>query len=626
MSMPFGNREKVAVLTIACLVSIGAMHYFVFMDQAKKYKQSLDDYTITKNQYGQSVAPDMKTDIAKMLANNQAMKVQLVDMAKKLSLDVDPVFFLQGPDKVPQLQARFLKLVYDLLDRRRARRGVDLAFFDWNPAPQQLGPQGDGLGWDIPQDLPTNLNIWDEIRRLKLAAREMALVDNPFTRQQRQVDYNRALANIGLNPNRIALDMTNRKQHLVNLGFSPPMLMMPPGGAVGPGMGMGMNPNMAAMPVRPPQTVAVHGELMPLIKKLAHARLIMERKQRDPRGGTEIIDEKELWDLLEIELPDDPEYLFLAIKQLEFLLKLIDLADKERVQKITTVELIPFRRLESLDMPDPINPAASVTRIVSGIHSDQMYAPMSYMRGPTGGYAITRRVPGKIYPTPPPTPKVGAFTTPAPTPGLRSPSAPGAAAGLAWDPSMPTPTPLPQSNSGGIPIWLGDATPIQIGFTSSWDTTLKYLYRISHNYNTFEPDSARIQMDPQGGGRVLTVVTLVPYARAFGLDSFYMSASSPVAPARPVAATSAPPPIPAASTAPPGPGAPTPPRASPVAPVAPPVRPTAQPGAVPATPMATRPAASPALRPTPGAVRPTAAPVRPTPGQPTPRLGGGVTP
>jgi len=530
MSMPIGNREKIAGLIILGLVTVGLIHYFVFMPRAAEYRSAYAQYRSAAARFSTSITKEAAPQIARMEQANSNMMTTVTTLAKDLKIDMEPLFFTPGPERVKQYQDRFVTLVNQIVDLRRSPLRVKPDFLDWGAGANV------GQGWDIPAQLTgSSAQLWDNVEKLSFKASEMKVLDNPrdlinarfgevnpMTRQLVKPGYIHLLQNIGVNWQRLQAAPPGPSEHQRRLGIEP----FPP-------------------QYRRPDTVAIHGEIVPTIKKLAHAKLIWEQKLRDERTpGVRIpIQTKEdIYALLEVKLPDDPVQLYLLNKQLELLLQLIQMADKEGVERLVTVQLLPMRKVD--DIPDLARPGRH--RLASEVHFDQLlqlaalssqanaYGGSSYpgsygsggypgsYGGPYGGAyggGAGYGGPGGAYPVNPGAPAWG----PSAAPG----GYPGAPVGAPGTQITPTPTPTPQPLVGGD--WAGTCMPMQLKFVANWENTIKYTYRMTHHRNPFEVDSARLESGSQFNepGKIVSTVTVAPMVRVKGLELLYSTAPAP---------------------------------------------------------------------------------------------------
>lgn len=481
MSFQVGNREKLAGLTILCLVSIGATHWFLFMPRATSYRVAYDDYQTKRYELMRMASQQSKPEIEQYIKETQAMEDFIHTLARDLNLALEPKHFETGEKTVRQLQRDLLDVIDRVIDLRTTRTKIGLSFMGWRP--NNVAPSF-GTGWDIPSQLPPNLSgaqMWDQVDKLRVTELELRHLENPLQAQLKREEYNAYLRNLGIEPSRF-------------------------------------------------QAIEENGDLVLVVKKLAHARLIWTRRQPDLARGVAvpIQDVDQLYSLFEIELPEDEKILFHRIRQFEFLERLIHLAERSKVEDIRSVKLDPIRFIDLvLDEGDPSKP-----RLVPEMHWDQMAASG---RG-TGAWTwwggedeeAMYRGRGNAWRAA----RGGAF---APAPG----------AGLGLQGRMtPTPTPSPQPIMGGTRI--GHAVPLTVEFDATWENALEFLYAMSHNHNPFEIDKVRLQTIFGEGGKIRTEVTVVPMAWVEGLQAFYQPEGTTTTVATvsvtPSARTGAPPP------------------------------------------------------------------------------------
>ena len=460
-----GNREKVAGLVILCLVTIGLVHYLFFMDKAHTYRSAYEQYRTEIRQQGSAVSSDQAPRINKFVKQVEEMEDFLEPLALDLNIQWDSYFYATADRTTSQVveacQDQLVQLINQVSQLRQAHPKLRLTFLDW----------GNGEGWDIPSELPSNLSpqlMWDHVEKLSVSAMMLKYLDNPIERMVKRMEYNADLLRLGVNAANVTV-------------------------------------------------IRKHGELVPLVKRLAHARLIWERKEKDEKGAGIVIPiatVEDLYTVLEINIPENLEILFHGIKQFELLLKLIDLAEQHGVEDIRTVELLPLRKIdqiiEAIDgVPKP--------RLVPEIHFDQRQIFGGRLMGYERGYMSEEDMYEARYARPGP-------------PGAVRPGMPGFGR-RPGDSLEPTPTPPPQPIAGGM--WMGNAVPIRVGFVAPYQTALSFLYVISHNRNPFEIDSLRITTMFGEGGKILSVATLAPMAWVQGLEVYYNPTTPTVTPPPP---------------------------------------------------------------------------------------------
>lgn len=472
MAFQVGNREKLAGLAIVGLVTIGLLHYFLFMGKANTYRTALNRYMSERAKFSSTVVEGQRQQINDFIAANDTMYDFVYDLMKNLGVDWPDTFFPEEGEKaVEKRQKRFIELVDETAQLRTKHENIELPFLDWSQ----------GEGWDVPVALPPSVAsqiLWDKIEQLRVTAMEIRVLDNPIALQNKRLVYNRQLAEIGLDSNRLLPEA--------------------------PGV----------------QTVANHGPLVPVIKKLAHARLIWDRKVKDEQAGSEripITSKEELYQLLEIELPKDPDVLFVAIKQLEFLHRVIDIAEQENIEEIRAVKLMPMRKLDAA--PDPDNPPNQmlVPEIIP-----QLAGTMGRMRGSSWVPPAAGRTGGSVYmPSDSDYSDYSDYSDGGPAPTPQATAVPGqpAPAPKEFDPFTQLVVPESIPRIGGE--WVGDIVPLQIQTFATWENTLEFLYSLNHNQNPFEADSMQLQTNAGEGGRITTVVNLVPLANVSGLKAFF---------------------------------------------------------------------------------------------------------
>jgi hypothetical protein len=466
MSFEVGNREKIAVLVIACLVTIGMIHYFFFLSKTFQYRRAYSKYQTEVRQ--PRVASHQQPQIDKFITDTDDMGNFIDLLARDMNIDYDPVYFEQGEEAIERMQARLLEQVTEVTQlRQKYAAQLRLPFLDWTDRRPTAADPRTGEGWDVPSRLPSNLRrseIWDAVENLNDSKLALDVLQNPAERMAERVrTYNPLLQSLGIDPNRL-------------------------------------------------RDVAQHGGLVPLIKRVAHANLLWAQKQQDEQAGDiriPVDSKDDLFNLLEVELPEDMDALRNAIKQLEFLLRLIDLAAKSSIEEVRKVNLHPVRKIDQIITED------QRLRLVPEIHFDQNI-PQAGARRPGRRRTYVPEDDGSMYApdTPGVRPRVPRQVDPRFQTGRRT--------GITdepVDPLKPTPTPEPIPRRGGD--WIGDAVPITIQFLASWENTLNYLYVISHNRNPFDIDSLALGSFEGSGGNVIGEATVVPMTLVKGLEALY---------------------------------------------------------------------------------------------------------
>jgi hypothetical protein len=508
MDLQVGNREKMGGLIILCLVAIGTVHWFVFMSRARDYREAYDSYQDQRGRWSTMVSTSQEPQIRKFIKDTQSAEDFVDSLARDLNLQWEPYFFDFSKAGIKKRQDRLLELINQVCDLRKTHPKLRLTFLDWHQN------QPDNPGWDIPSQLPTGIPLWDLVDKLRNNALTLRVLSNPLERQRARLEYNGYLRVLGINPD--VLDPFSQ----FSLAFR-------------------------------------YGDLVPLIKRIAHARLIWDQKLKDEKGGgtrVPIATMDDLYSLLEVKVPEDPELLFNAIKQLQNLLKLIKMAEEQQIEEINNVVLLPLRKVDMAG--DENNKPA----LMPEQHFDHFFNPALGAPGTVlpnwPGAAMRPNWPGAApQPAPGMMEEVGVGGTNWQAPGAAGRPAPAAAMaqtpGEPQAPAIPEPIPL----QGGM--WIGNIMPIRFGFIASWETSLNFVYVISHNRNPFEVDSWDLKASM--GGKIQTDVTLAPMARVQTVEALYapetttapaVAAVRALAPAAPMPAPG-PAPTPASAPAPP---------------------------------------------------------------------------
>lgn len=226
-------------------------------------------------------------------------------------------------ETVQELQARLEELVGEIVGLRAKYPDMKLTFLDWN----------DGNGWDIPTELPRPSYgpvLWLKIESLRVAAADLTLLKDPTAIANERISYYRRLGEIGLDISRV--------HSVESIGQMPAFKVAY---ALSPERVKELLPDPP--PVPPWPTVRDHGDIVPLVKLLAHAHLVWARKLQDEQGPAwdrmPGISKAERYQLFQIELPDDKHELQSVIEELEFVLWLIAGTKEHPITEIRRVQL-----------------------------------------------------------------------------------------------------------------------------------------------------------------------------------------------------------------------------------------------------------------------------------------------
>jgi hypothetical protein len=344
--MQLGNREKIVFGSITLILTIAALHFFIFSPKAQQLSQAKKSYNQMLRQYNQVGSVPSPVELKKYEEQTKQYDDQFVKLVRGLKLAIAQYNVQKDPESVEKRRQDFINLIDQLLTARNEKEAPKLSF---------LGDKG----WDLPTSLPENIekrriNLWDLVSKLDAIHSILDVIVNETVKQTKEEE---------------------RRQLLLQLGYDQQKVI----------------------------SLARYGDYVPLIKGLVHAQLIMEKKPEEYR-----LTKEKLYQLLRIEFPDD--LLVYINKQLYALTDLLSMARENKIDDITMVRVLPksevFKEPQQEEAPQQQPGAAAATpapaapaRPVSA--SPDMWAGGAWAGAAAGEAGITGPA-ARAAPTPPP--------------------------------------------------------------------------------------------------------------------------------------------------------------------------------------------------------------------------------
>ena len=465
------QRTKLAGGIIAGLAIIGGLHWFVFQENQKAFDQAFKEYESNKGGLS-SLARGDQRELDAYTSETRVFTAALSRIRSEIDVDhpdyLIPIDVTQPPDPVVQqqfqqgmaaaheLQVKDLRRLLDQILALRAsdKIKVKLNFLgetpvDFNMTPDQQAAQP-YLGWFIPDKLPPAIEsnpamLSDRLSRLKDILLQLEVLNPAETAQlqQRRFEYYSTLMEIG-----------------VNEGLFPYL-----------------------------KYYWQLGDMVPLYNLMARCDLILKKKVPEYEISREDL-ERLLFELpnlrvdpqrpMTVEYPTSMRTMFVAIRQLEMLMDLIDRAEKHNIVSINKVRLIPFYYYGQDEQ----------------VVSERLHKEMTGVGLPAAGAPPAMAAPAG---TP-------AFAT---APALAGPGAPPAGAGpVLLDPANA----MKYAQSARVnPI--GIVIPIEISFTAVNDAAIAFLYHLAHCGRGYELHAGGFLINPQRADPQISVtVTVLSFA------------------------------------------------------------------------------------------------------------------
>lgn len=403
MAVSLGNREKIVILSILGIFVIAGLHLFIFSPKAREYSLSKAEMEKAKQSYDQlrNISPIKLESYTKETEEFERIFHKLI---RTLKLDAPSIYL--NP-MAPENQAKIRDIrrahVRELM-RLQKESNISLTF---------LGEDG----WDFPKELPEDIikkrvNLWDIISKISdvQSIIEMSK-DTPSVVEQKEAQYRDLMRQIGIDVGKL-------------------------------------------------EKIKSFGKVVPHLKLMAHAELILKEKPEDYK-----ITIDELYRLLRVEV--DPATAYMVNRQLEFLIDIIKRAEKNNIDDIVSVRLYDAQTLSEIEKTE-------------GETVERAPAP-----------------PARIAPEMPPGMPPGEFMEGMP------PELWAEYGGMGFDMrGMPM---GPQEVRKDI----ATLVPIQIRYKASNLNSSKFLYELTHCPATYELDDLAIRSVAEANVEVIATINII---------------------------------------------------------------------------------------------------------------------
>jgi len=290
--MKFANREKVVIGIITLILTIAALHFFIFSPRARQLADAKTNWDRALAQYNRVASVQSPSDLKRYEGQTEKYDEQFIQLVLALNLAAQTYYVEDKPESVEKRREDFLSLIEQLLAAEKEEGALKLSF---------LAEQG----WDLPDSMPENIekrrvNLWDLMSKLDAIHSILDVIANETVKQTKEEE---------------------RRLLLLQLGFDQRKVV----------------------------SLARYGDHVPLIKGLVHAQLILGKKPEEYRLTTD-----KLYELLRIEFPDN--LLLYLNKQLVAVNDLVQMARENKIDEISMVRLLPksevFKELEQTSDPE----------------------------------------------------------------------------------------------------------------------------------------------------------------------------------------------------------------------------------------------------------------------------------
>ena len=290
--MKLANREKMVIGIITLILTIAALHFFIFSPKARQLADSKTNWDQALAQYNRVASVQSPSDLKRYEGETEKYDEQFIQLVLALNLAAHTYYVEAKPESVEKRREDFLNLIEQLLVAEKEEGALKLSF---------LADQG----WDMPDSLPEDIekrrvNLWDLMSKLDAIHSILDVIANETVKRTKEEERRLLLLQLGFDQRKVA-------------------------------------------------SLARYGDYVPLIKSLVHAQLILGKKPEEYRLTTE-----KLYELLRIEFPDS--LLLYLNKQLGAVIDLVQMARENKIDEISMVRLLPksevFKELEQTSEPE----------------------------------------------------------------------------------------------------------------------------------------------------------------------------------------------------------------------------------------------------------------------------------
>ncbi len=464
--MKIGKREQIVLISVGAALVIFLAHFFVFQPRGAKYAETEKLFTDGASQISQAEVPNSPEYVRKYNEKTAQYRAEITSLTAALKLDVPKQYLSFGEAAIDQRLDDSVRLLRELIAKRSSVRTPQLSFLDDRRLPND--PYQIQQGWSIPKELPSlgvEGALWDTVVKIRDQYELMKSIKDPVERLRRRVAYNELIGRLGIKAAEVSnfyaqvpyggVVFFNDIEHYKQL------IGAPQGGAATGGF-YGSAPTGSVIPqFNTYLSTDRFGVLVPVLKRLWISELIWAKKDPSSR-----MTKKELREVLEVNFPKDESLLCLN-KQLEGLLDMVTMAEKNGISEITRVNLLkPGGIGKALDR----EPGKVPTPKPSPTPGAGVYGGSAAMFGEPG---MMGGQPGMAGPP-------GMMAGPA---GMM-----GAPMGMGMGMATPTPAVDKIGSGSGVEIWFRGTNP----------STVKFLFDVTHQPRTYAVDDLHIQSAPDG--------------------------------------------------------------------------------------------------------------------------------
>ncbi|MCD6384719.1 hypothetical protein J7M23_02980 [Candidatus Sumerlaeota bacterium] len=400
MAVTLGNREKIVILSIIGIFVIAGLHLFIFSPKARMYSESKSEMEKAKQSYDQlrNISP-VKLD--SYIKETEKYEQLFHKILRTLKLDAPRIYLNPtAPENRAKIRDIRRAHIRELM-RLQKESKVSLTFLGEN-------------GWDFPKQLPEDItkkrvNLWDIISKIAdvQSIIEMSK-DSPTVLEQKEVQYRDLMRQIGIDVDKL-------------------------------------------------DKIKSFGTIVPHLKLMAHAELILKEKPQDYK-----ITIDELYRLLRIEF--DPGTAYMGNRQLAFLIDIINRAEKDNIDEVVSVHLFDPQTVSEVEKVEP---------------------------------GTKKKAPGAPPAVPPRFPPIEGFRGGEVPPEFMTEFGGMGFEGMAM-PMAPTEVRKP----------IATLVPIQIRYKASNLNSSRFLYELTHCPATYEIDDLAIRSIAEANVEVITTINV----------------------------------------------------------------------------------------------------------------------